>query len=161
MRNPRQPIGSPGGRSVADVDHRDRVASGVGDVAVAEVAVELTTMLSGLSPAATAATTVSVAESGAFSRCRCAAELMPFTSASIGHKRYVTFEDCAFVVRLANDRCHAYTHGSALVIDEHGHITATDPRGLEWRVPRERWLDVALDGERVVTNRWRAQRPHH
>ena len=68
-----------------------------------------------------------------------------------------TFENTSFEIRLSNDQRRTYDPGSSLRIDELGDITVTDPTGLEWQVPRDRWLDISLDSDCVLTNRWHSR----
>jgi hypothetical protein len=78
------------------------------------------------------------------------------------HNRQVTprrsFVNRAFVIRLSNEQRKMYAAGSQLEVGETGNLTAIDPSGNHWTVRRERWLDVVLDADEVVTNRWNAQR---
>ena len=69
-----------------------------------------------------------------------------------------TFESHAFVVRLSNDLRHTCVAGSTLDIDNIGDMTTTDPAGLQWEVACDGWLDIALVGDRAITNRRRVQR---
>jgi len=67
-------------------------------------------------------------------------------------------ENEPFVVRLSNNQRRNYAAGSTIEIGATGELIAIDPTGLEWQVPRERWLDITVGSGRAVTNRWYAQR---
>lgn len=69
-----------------------------------------------------------------------------------------THESHEFVIRLSNDLRHVCVAGSTLEIDTIGDVTATDPAGLQWEVACDDWVDIALVGDRAITNRRNRQR---
>lgn len=72
--------------------------------------------------------------------------------------RHHSSESHEFVVRLSNGLRHVCVAGSTLEVDGLGDVTATDPAGLQWQVPCDAWLDIALVGDRAITNRRHRQR---
>ncbi|BBX66942.1 hypothetical protein MPSYJ_04030 [Mycolicibacterium psychrotolerans] len=72
-----------------------------------------------------------------------------------GSRRY---DGCKFIIRLADNQRLSYATGSALHIGSTGNITATDPAGHIYDLPRDHWLDVSFGDDRVVTNRSRSKR---